>query len=117
MRPTLFLLSLPLLAFAAPSSNKQGLTDRFQLQVENLKENVKGFVSGLDDDDDKCPDLKVRCVKDGDITKIVGDIGKQGFCRDGVECKQCHETKNTAECNLKYPKECATKCEAWGSPI
>lgn len=25
-------------------------------------------------DEDPCPDLKVRCVKDGDITKVIGDV-------------------------------------------
>ena len=89
---------------------------------------------------DVCPDLKVSCVKDG---KTVGDIGKKEFCwnrDDGllfdrlgsgsyysdvgeqqspfgskkVGCSQCHPTKDDAECNLKFAKECAAQCQAQG---
>ncbi|ORY88303.1 hypothetical protein BCR35DRAFT_301836, partial [Leucosporidium creatinivorum] len=70
-----------------------------------------------DEGDDKCPDLVVRCVKDGDVTQVIGDIGEQGFCKEGLKCVQCHSKKNSLECNAKYLKKCAGKCEGWGSPI
>ncbi|KAL8293148.1 hypothetical protein RQP46_000842 [Phenoliferia psychrophenolica] len=68
-------------------------------------------------DDDICPSLVVRCIKDGDITQVIGDIGEQSFCKKGVTCRQCHSKKNSAECNLKYLKDCAAKCEGYGSPV
>ncbi|GAA5915760.1 hypothetical protein JCM6882_003848 [Rhodosporidiobolus microsporus] len=77
------------------------------------------FVNPLKDDDDNCPDLKVLCVKKGDDgDEVVGDIGAQSFChRGGLSCTQCHKKKNEAECNLKYPVQCATKCTTQGTPI
>ncbi|GAA6015872.1 hypothetical protein JCM8202_005326, partial [Rhodotorula sphaerocarpa] len=46
-------------------------------------------------------------------------IGEKSFChpKDTLKCKQCHTKINTAECNTKYLKDCATKCKAVGSPI
>ncbi|BGP50503.1 hypothetical protein JCM10450v2_006422 [Rhodotorula kratochvilovae] len=69
--------------------------------------------------DGPCPDLLVRCIKKGDNgDEIIGDIGKQGYKHaGGLKCVQRHETKNKAECNAKYPIDCATKCEAVGSPL
>ncbi|GAA5926146.1 uncharacterized protein JCM15063_000197 [Sporobolomyces koalae] len=65
--------------------------------------------------DDPCPDFLVRCIKDdGDI---VGDIGNKGMERKGLKCVQKHHKINTAECNAKYPIDCATKCDAKASPI
>lgn len=63
------------------------------------------------DDDDICPDLKVRCVRDGEV---VGDIGKQTFVRNGVTCEQKNPTKNKAQCNAKYLIDCKTQCDAEG---
>ncbi|GAC93013.1 hypothetical protein PHSY_000574 [Pseudozyma hubeiensis SY62] len=67
--------------------------------------------SADDDDDDPCPRLPVQCVKDGEI---IGDLGDQDFCRQGLTCKMCHPKKKSLDCNTKYIKECATKCEARG---
>ncbi|GAA5828550.1 hypothetical protein JCM5353_004183 [Sporobolomyces roseus] len=67
------------------------------------------------DDNDPCPDFLVRCVKDG--TDVVGDIGNKGMERKGLKCVQKHHKINTAECNAKYPIDCATKCDAKASPI
>ncbi len=63
------------------------------------------------DDGDICPQLPVQCVRDG---KVVGDLGPQDFCRQGVSCKMCHPKKKSLDCNTKYIKECATQCQARG---
>ncbi|BGP02214.1 hypothetical protein NBRC10513v2_005862 [Rhodotorula toruloides] len=68
------------------------------------------------DDGDSCGSFKVRCVRK-DQKKVVGDIGKKEFIKDGLTCKQKHETTNKAECNAKYPVDCAAKCDAVGSPL
>ncbi|CDU25749.1 uncharacterized protein SPSC_05920 [Sporisorium scitamineum] len=69
------------------------------------------FHSSNDDDDDVCPRLPVSCVRDG---KIIGDIGEQDFCRQGLTCKMCNPKKKSLDCNTKYIKECATQCSARG---
>ncbi|GAA5837102.1 hypothetical protein JCM3766R1_006534 [Sporobolomyces carnicolor] len=69
------------------------------------------------EDNDPCPDFLVRCIKDGDITNPVGDIGNKAMERKGLKCVQKHHKLNTAECNAKYPIDCATKCDAQASPI
>ncbi|KAI5479249.1 asparagine synthase (glutamine-hydrolyzing) [Pseudohyphozyma bogoriensis] len=106
MRFTTVIASLALLtpAFAVVLPT----TEQIKLSLDSI------FTS---DDDDACPDLKVRCLKDGDITKSVGDIGKQSFCKVGLQCEQCHKSTNTAKCNAKFLKDCAGKCEAQGSPV
>ena len=63
------------------------------------------------DDDDICPRLPVLCVKDGEV---VGDLGKQDFCRQGLGCEMCHPKKKALDCNTKYIKECKAQCEARG---
>ncbi|SJX62283.1 uncharacterized protein SRS1_13130 [Sporisorium reilianum f. sp. reilianum] len=63
------------------------------------------------DDDDICPRLPVMCVKDGDV---VGDLGEQDFCRQGLTCKMCSPKKKALDCNTKYIKECAAQCSARG---
>ncbi|BGP57237.1 hypothetical protein JCM8202v2_004877 [Rhodotorula sphaerocarpa] len=72
----------------------------------------------FDNPDDACPDLVVRCFRE-DTNEMIGDIGEKSFChpKDTLKCKQCHTKINTAECNTKYLKDCATKCKAVGSPI
>lgn len=90
-------------------------------KVEEIKEEVvdeyewvKGKLGGMfaGDEDDICPDMTVSCKnKDGET---VGKLGKKPFCRDGVTCGQCHQTENTAECNVKFLKDCKGQCEATG---
>lgn len=92
---------------------------------------------------DVCPDLKVSCVKDGKTVGDIGkkefcwnrddgllfdrlandggsyfsDAGGEQqslFGAKKVGCSQCHPTKDDAECNLKYAKECAAQCQAQG---
>ncbi|WVQ94784.1 hypothetical protein IAU59_001866 [Kwoniella sp. CBS 9459] len=60
-----------------------------------------------------CPNFDVRCVKDGDWRHPVGKLGSKPFCREGIRCNQCEETKNTRECNRTF-KECEGECEAYG---
>ncbi|SPO26147.1 uncharacterized protein UTRI_02423 [Ustilago trichophora] len=67
--------------------------------------------SSSDDDGDICPRLPVQCVKDGEV---VGDIGEQDFCRQGLSCAMCHPKKKTLDCNTKFVKECKAQCEARG---
>lgn len=69
------------------------------------------FHHSSDDDGDICPQLPVQCVRDG---KIVGDLGKQDFCRRGLSCSMCNPKKKSLDCNTKYIKECATQCTARG---
>ncbi|SGZ23985.1 BQ5605_C023g09675 [Microbotryum silenes-dioicae] len=101
----LILVVSPLLATASPPQVREA-ADQLRLRF-------------TDENDDKCPDLKVRCFKDGDLTQPIGNIGKQSYCWDEEEtkCKQCHQTKNNVQCNTKYLKDCATKCEAIGTPL
>ena len=63
------------------------------------------------DDDDVCPRLLVSCVKHGEV---IGDLGEQDFCRQGLTCKMCHPKKKALDCNTKYIKQCKTQCEARG---
>ncbi|SCV69632.1 BQ2448_2652 [Microbotryum intermedium] len=102
---TLVLLATPLLAFAFPPQVREA-ADQLRLRL-------------MDENDDKCPDLKVRCFKDGELTQPIGNIGKQPYCWDEKEtkCKQCHQTRNKLSCNTKYLKDCTTKCEAIGTPL
>ncbi|GAA5974765.1 hypothetical protein JCM11641_007257 [Rhodosporidiobolus odoratus] len=103
MRVSLFALlalAAPFVAAASIQSDKVANDNavdllRFQTQnsgvdaAANVKQN--SFESG---DDDKCPDLKVLCIKKGDDgEEIVGD------------------------CNVKYPVKCAAQCYSQGSPI
>ena len=55
---------------------------------------------------DICPQLNVKCVKDGDWKHPVGDLGKKresesdyahaaAFCREGIRCNQCDISKNS----------------------
>ncbi|KAK4052769.1 hypothetical protein OIV83_002056 [Microbotryomycetes sp. JL201] len=91
-------------------------TDDMRKSANKWSDDVMDKVPSFDD---ACPDLVVRCIKDGDVTKPVGDIGKKSFCakEKGIGCKQCHSKINTAECNAKYLKDCAGKCKAVGSPL
>ncbi|KAG9083248.1 hypothetical protein FS749_006184 [Ceratobasidium sp. UAMH 11750] len=71
---------------------------------------------GVDRALDFCPQMKVRCVKDGKWPGgIVGDIGKKDFCWEAPRCNQCDIGANTEECNMTFP-ECENVCEAF-SPI
>ncbi|KAG9103671.1 hypothetical protein FRC07_009948, partial [Ceratobasidium sp. 392] len=39
---------------------------------------------------DLCPEMTIRCVKDGKWPGgIVGDIGKKEFCWEAPRCNQC----------------------------
>ena len=67
--------------------------------------------SSSDDDGDICPRLPVQCVKDGEV---VGDLGEQDFCRQGLSCRMCHPKKKTLDCNTKYVTECKAQCQARG---
>ncbi|TKY86469.1 hypothetical protein EX895_004618 [Sporisorium graminicola] len=69
------------------------------------------WFSSSKDDDDICPRLPVMCVKDGEV---VGDLGKQDFCRQGLTCEMCNPKKKALDCNTKYIKECKAQCEARG---
>ena len=40
--------------------------------------------------------------------------GKKPYCRSGIQCYQCEEEKNTAECNVRYADKCLAQCEAKG---
>ncbi|GAA5906754.1 uncharacterized protein JCM6883_005678 [Sporobolomyces salmoneus] len=86
-----------------------------QVVQDNLDQVRFGVEEALSDD--ACPDFLVRCIKDGDITNPVGDIGNKGMKRKGLKCVQAHPKLNTAECNAKYPLDCSTKCETQASPI
>ncbi|SNX84672.1 uncharacterized protein MEPE_03381 [Melanopsichium pennsylvanicum] len=90
-----------------------GKAAQLEHTVELIKHKVQDlFAEDGGDDDDICPDMKVSCKNvDG---KTVGDIGKKPFCRDGLTCGQCHQTENSAECNVKFLKDCKAQCEATG---
>ncbi|KAK0565448.1 hypothetical protein OC861_003746 [Tilletia horrida] len=61
---------------------------------------------------DICPDLTVYCeTKDGES---VGDLGKKPFEWHKVSCRQKDQTKNDAECNLRFADKCLTQCVAKG---
>ncbi|GAA6005064.1 uncharacterized protein JCM10292_005548 [Rhodotorula paludigena] len=111
--------ALALLAFAAPAVLAVSVRDRVQDVDVDVQDQLTfaadGAMHGFDNPDDPCPDLVVRCIRDGNV---IGDIGEKSFChKGGLKCRQCHTKINTAECNTKYLKDCATKCEAVGSPI
>ncbi|GAA6006097.1 hypothetical protein JCM11491_002031 [Sporobolomyces phaffii] len=82
-----------------------------------VSDKVEQLRFSFSDDGDVCPDFLVRCIKDGDVTNPVGDIGNKSMRRKGLKCVQKHSKINTAECNAKYPIDCAAKCEAQASPI
>ncbi|POY72313.1 hypothetical protein BMF94_4615 [Rhodotorula taiwanensis] len=111
----LFAVAVPAaLASAIPSyADAQNAVSTARDQVEQLT------FGTLDNPDDACPDLIVRCVRKDKGGELVGEIGKKSFCHpEGtLKCKQCHTKINTAECNAKYPIDCAAKCSAVGSPI
>ena len=65
--PTLFVVAKP----------GNGERNQVQLSFEDV------FSSG---EDDPCPDLKVRCIKDKDITKIVGDVSRSLVSRRARAC-------------------------------
>ncbi|BGP18662.1 hypothetical protein JCM10213_002906 [Rhodosporidiobolus nylandii] len=90
------------------------LSEQARAKLDKVRTKVN-----FDGDDDKCPDLKVLCVKKGDDgDEVVGDIGKQSFChKGGLSCGQCHTKANEAKCNAKYPVDCALKCYSQGSPL
>lgn len=75
MRFTLLLaLSAPLLALTSPAPMRQAgsVAQQLAFDGQSAAERVQAFLT--DNDDDKCPDLVVRCVKDGDVTKVIGDV-------------------------------------------
>ena len=98
-----FVLARP----AVPPSEQQMVLDK--TSSEDWVESGSTILDGI------CPNLKVRCVKDGKWPSgIVGDvsrsslsfsylddlisslqIGSQPFCRMGIRCNQCDEEKNT----------------------
>ncbi|WVF67188.1 hypothetical protein IAT40_001935 [Kwoniella sp. CBS 6097] len=90
---------------ALPSSlaNDQ-LTFTYPSEDDHILEALKGV----------CPDFDVRCVKDGDWRHPIGKLGPKPFCREGIRCNQCEESKNTRECNRMFRKECEGECEAYG---
>ncbi|GAA6013684.1 hypothetical protein JCM10207_004819 [Rhodosporidiobolus poonsookiae] len=118
---TLAALLAPLVAASAVPPSGEAVAAAVKDQLTFAADYVEGHLgNGLDGDDDKCPDLKVNCVRKDQDGKVVGNIGKQSFCMKGdlpTDCRQCHTKKNTAECNLKYPVDCAAKCDAIGSPF
>ncbi|GAA6049313.1 hypothetical protein JCM3770_005935 [Rhodotorula araucariae] len=109
-----------LLALAIPAVLAAAVPDRAAAAVQQAADQLTfGTSSETVLGDGPCPDLLVRCIKKGDNgDEIIGDIGKQGYKHaGGLKCVQRHATKNKAECNAKYPIDCATKCEAVGSPL
>ncbi|GAA5888277.1 hypothetical protein JCM16303_007257 [Sporobolomyces ruberrimus] len=102
---------MKLIAFALVATLVPAVLASFLPQVQDKVDQVRFF------DEDACPDFLVRCIKDGDITNPIGDIGNKAMERKGLKCVQKHHKLNTAECNAKYPIDCATKCDAKASPI
>lgn len=112
---SLFLLSSALLVSATPLAfNADDDTISVPIQVPfSSTPRVLTFPNWFSskDDDDICPRLPVSCVKDG---KVVGDLGEQDFCRQGLSCKMCNPKKKALDCNTKYVTECKAQCSARG---
>ncbi|GAA5820043.1 hypothetical protein JCM10212_004988 [Sporobolomyces blumeae] len=85
--------------------------------VNEAVDAVRDQVRFVADDGDVCPDFLVRCFKDDDLANPVGDIGNKPMVRKGLKCVQKHHKLNTAECNARFPIDCATKCDAKASPV
>lgn len=71
---TVAALMLP--ALAAASSWKDTMADQF----DQVKDQVRfpDFSNQLKGKNDPCPDLVVRCLKDGDITKGTFALNRRG---------------------------------------
>ncbi|GAA5856627.1 hypothetical protein JCM8547_005898 [Rhodosporidiobolus lusitaniae] len=118
-----FTLLAPLL-LAATSVYSAAVPSRARELAGQIEQRLQlaflDLTADVDEDDDPCPDLLVRCIKkndDGD-DEVVGDIGKQKFVhKGGLTCRQAHTKKNEAECNLKYPIKCKAQCYTQGSPL
>ncbi|GAA5842042.1 hypothetical protein JCM9279_002765 [Rhodotorula babjevae] len=128
---------IALLALAAPAvfavsvqdraANLAGQAqDQLTFAADQAADSVRGAAAAVQDKatevydnfDGPCPNLLVRCVRKDQDAKIVGDIGEKEYKhKGGLKCVQKHETVNKAECNAKYPIDCAAKCDAVGSPI
>lgn len=82
-RTLLALAALALSASAYPAVNSPAdAIDAFkQLSFKDLFDSMKQSVVAMDDKDDVCPDLVVRCLKDGDVTQIVGDVSSSTLDR------------------------------------
>ena len=72
----LALASSAMLAAASSPSFKDMAQNPDQITFENVRDNLVDSLPKFDDD--ACPDMKVRCIKDGDITKVVGDVSRAG---------------------------------------
>ncbi|WWC73304.1 uncharacterized protein I206_107271 [Kwoniella pini CBS 10737] len=93
--PTVIILALMYVTFSSafPIDNPSSLS----------QETFKGI----------CPNFDVRCVKDGNWRNPIGKLGSKPFCREGLRCNQCEESRNTRECNRTF-KECEGECQAYG---
>ncbi|WRT68849.1 uncharacterized protein IL334_005830 [Kwoniella shivajii] len=108
MRVVIFLVALASV-YAMPNLVlQQGFTN----EVEDPRPAQSDVESNIFDG--ICPNFDVRCVKDGDWRNPVGKLGSKPFCRKGIRCNQCEESKNTRECNRTFRVECEGDCQAYG---
>jgi hypothetical protein len=59
------------------------VAQQLAFDAQSAAEHLQSYLT--DKDDDKCPDLVVRCVKDGDVTKVIGDVSFGPVAAGGKE--------------------------------